>query len=161
MPEKAGISPYFLNKPDRRNCRSNGKASRTAVFLRSQSRRSGSRLSLEANIAILAGQIAHGRFYKPVATGDANAGDDSDLINDLLEEMYATNDARWSARNELYERAKKLVEQRWTAIESLAETLWAKAWSTEVPKTGRRKKRMNGDEVRDALWQNRISAVVL
>jgi hypothetical protein len=64
-------------------------------------------------IATLAGQIAHGRFYPPVADGDANAHHDSDLVDALLLEMYSANDVRRAARSELHERSKELVELHW------------------------------------------------
>jgi hypothetical protein len=111
-------------------------------------------------LAILAGQIAHGRFYEPVANGDANASDDFDRVDELLLEMYSDNDARRTARNQLCKRSKELVEEHWGAIEGLAKALWAKNWSPKVPEAKGLEKRMEGAEVVTLLRHYGISAAI-
>lgn len=107
-------------------------------------------------IATLAGQIAHGIFYEPVANGDANAYDDLDHVRKLVSEMYPVRDDQFKARAELLKRSKALVHRHWEAVDGLAKALWAKPWSHDPP----HEKRIEGKEVISLLGQYKISAAL-
>ncbi len=110
-------------------------------------------------IATLAGHIAHGTFYPPVAKGDANASDDFDRVRALLDEMYPANSDQYrEAQDALHKRSKVLVDQHWAAIKALATALWARDWSPQVPVAECREKHIEGEEVVSLLRQYGISA---
>ena len=105
-------------------------------------------------IATMAGQIAHGKIYSPVADGDANACADLDFVQSLLAEMYSNREDRSIAQKALFERSRALVSQHWPAIECIGRALWAKPWSGDAP----REKRIDGEELLALLAQQEIEA---
>jgi len=116
-------------------------------------------------IAVYAGQIAHGRYYPPVANGDANASDDIDLADRLVSEMYSTLDLQLATKRKLWERSNALVTEHWEAIEGVAQALWSKPWlPSDIPRVPSHRevleKKIDGEEVVHFLKQFGIEAVL-
>ena len=83
-------------------------------------------------VAIYAGQAAQQRVFPDCP--EANWADDRHEISVLLGEMKLPDaGSRTSLEASLWERASKLVAERWSLIESLAQALLAKPTTLQPP----------------------------
>jgi hypothetical protein len=82
--------------------------------------------------AIYAGWVALKNFFPDTPERDWDG--DRREVGLLLDEMRFTDvNARTAVQTEIWEKARKLVAQHWTIIESLAKTLWAKPTTQQSP----------------------------
>ena len=82
--------------------------------------------------AIYAGWIAQKIFFPDCSERDWDG--DRREVTSLLDEMYSTDvNARTAAHAEVWEKARKLVDQHWSIIDSLAKSLWAKPTTHQSP----------------------------
>jgi hypothetical protein len=147
----AGISYYKIARPD-------GSVGLAADITRERTIRSTQ-----------AGYIAQNRFYIRFydRLPEYGANVDTDQVNALLDEMYPDRNTWFDANAKSFEESNALVDQQWQAIETLAQALWQKDWTTQAPPSGERRwsrqlrqKKMDGGEIVALLRQFEIPAVL-
>jgi hypothetical protein len=127
-------------------------------------------------IATSAGCIAQKRFYGEGLSEDLrkyiefSATSDTNLVIELLQEMYSGNNAAWfQARKHLFEQSAQLVDSHWKAIETLAKSLLSRNWEPRQMQTDadgkwsvdKREKWMHGIEIVEILKPFGISAFIV
>jgi hypothetical protein len=116
-------------------------------------------------VATCAGLIAQQKFYPGCPT--SGAVDDFNLVLTLLNEMYPDGDVWFAAREKLHSDSVELVGRHWSAISTLAATLWGKPWTLRQPGEERdwsstaHEKKMDGSEVVEVLKRCGIPAFVV
>jgi hypothetical protein len=127
-------------------------------------------------ISTSAGYIAQKKFYGEDLSEDLrkyiefSANSDTDLVIELLQEMYSEDNASWfQARKHLYEQSVQLVDWHWKAIDTLAKALLGRSWeprNTQTDADGKwsvdnREKWLHGIKVVEILKPFRINAFIV
>lgn len=117
---------------------------------------------------LYAGYVAQLKFF-PESPSEAALNDES-TANALLAKMYQPeNSPAWStAERRLRKEAQELVEERWDAIRTLAETLWSRVpvprvdlgqengWSNDS-----HERCMTGTEIKKLLEQFQVAVQIV
>jgi ATP-dependent Zn protease len=115
-------------------------------------------------VAAYAGHHAQARFYP--GCGTASACCDTEQAHDLENEMFSEPRVQCEKDAEYKKQSKELVNQRWKAIEALAEALLAKPLTPQVGCERRwshqcQEKVITGEEIISLLARHGVSATLV